>query len=74
MRRDRGRRNFGEPSTMNDQLLSAGILNTQYIDIYSPVELHGWAKSLGATRDEIRNAVAEVGPLIDKVIEHLSKH
>ena len=46
---------------------------TVCIDIRNPLELHCWAKSLGATREEIRNAVAEVGPFIDRVIEHLSR-
>ena len=58
---------------MNDKTWSADILDEQCIDIQNPLQLHGWAKSLGATREEIRHAVAEVGPFIDKVIEHLSK-
>ena len=48
-------------------------LDEQCIHIRNPLDLHHWAKSLGATREEIRSAVVEVGPFIDKVIEHLRK-
>ncbi len=47
--------------------------DSQCIDILNPLEVHNWARSLGASRQEITSAVAEVGPLIDKVIEHLSR-
>ena len=58
---------------MNSDTASRAALDDQCINIKNPLELHTWAKSLGATREEIRNAVAEVGPFIDKVIEHLSR-
>lgn len=58
---------------MNNETASPAAIDDQCINIHNPLELHSWAKSLGATREEIRNAVAEVGPFIDKVIEHLSK-
>ena len=58
---------------MNSATLVNAVLDDQCIHIQNPLELHNWAKSLGATREEIRSAVAEVGPFIEKVIEHLSK-
>ena len=56
---------------MNNESANSAFLDDQCINVTNPLELHAWAKSLGATREEIRAAVAEVGPLIDKVIEHL---
>ena len=58
---------------MNSETAGPAVLDDQCIDIRNPLELHTWAKSLGASREEIRSAVAEVGPFIDKVIEHLSR-
>ena len=58
---------------MKHEPVNPAVLDEQCIDIRNPLELHCWAKSLGATREEIRNAVAEVGPFIDRVIEHLSR-
>ena len=49
------------------------VFDNQRINVQNPLELETWAKLLGASRDQIRRAVAEVGPFIDKVIEHLSK-
>lgn len=59
---------------MNSETANPAAIDDQCINIENPLELHIWAKSLGATREEIRNAVAEVGPFIEKVIEHLSKN
>jgi hypothetical protein len=58
---------------MNHDTANPAVLDDQCINIQDPLELHIWAKSLGATREEIRSAVAEVGPFIDNVIEHLSR-
>lgn len=58
---------------MSNESTSTHFLEGQCINATNAPELHGWAKSLGATCDEIRNAVEEVGPYIEKVIEHLSK-
>ena len=56
---------------MNDESANPAFLDDQCINVTNAIELHVWAKSLGAAREEIRAAVAKVGPLIDKVIEHL---
>ena len=58
---------------MSTESIGPDFLECQRINATNPLELHAWAKSLGATHDEIRNAMKEVGPFIEKVIEHLSK-
>ena len=39
---------------MNSETLVNAVLDDQCIHIQNPLELHNWAKSLGATREEIR--------------------
>lgn len=38
------------------------FFDDQCINVTDPLQLHSWAKALGATREEIRVALAEVGP------------
>jgi hypothetical protein len=62
-----------EESHMDTETVRAVINANQRIDVRNSQELNTWAKSLDATPDEIKNAVAEVGPLIERVVGHLTK-
>ena len=54
-----------------DEKSSLPTLDTQHIRLDDHLGLSNWARALGATRDELKAAIAEVGPSIDRVIEHL---
>jgi uncharacterized protein DUF3606 len=41
------------------------------INIKEAYEVHYWAEALGVSEETLRSAVAEAGPMVDDVKEHL---
>jgi len=58
---------------MSDDKSNRGNPDRSRIDINDPDEVRNWTKSLGISKDELQRAVAAVGPVADKVREHLGK-
>jgi hypothetical protein len=56
---------------MADDKQNRGSPDRQRIDVNDPDELRNWSKSLNATPEQIKEAVAKVGPTAEKVREHL---
>ncbi len=57
---------------MSDDKSKRGSPDRDRIDIHDPDEVRNWCKSLHTTREKLKAAVAAVGPVADKVREHLS--
>lgn len=65
---------FRRPKTnMADDRTKVGGQDRQRINLSQDYEVRDWAKSLGATEEHLRMAVAAVGNDADKVREHLKK-
>jgi hypothetical protein len=56
---------------MADDLKQTGKQDDQRINIDQDHELTYWAGKLGVSRDELRIAVAKVGPMANAVESHL---
>ncbi|MEO8164714.1 MAG: DUF3606 domain-containing protein [Betaproteobacteria bacterium] len=57
---------------MSDKL-TQDYADPNRIDIGDTVEVLYWSKSLNASPEEVRFAVATVGPFVEKVCEFLQK-
>ena len=58
---------------MSDDLTKRGASDRSRININQDFERRSWAKSLGVTEDDLKEAVHNVGDRADKVREYL-KH
>jgi hypothetical protein len=58
---------------MSDDKTNRGANDRARIDINDPDEVRNWTKSLGVSKEELQQAVAQVGVMADRVREHLSK-
>lgn len=58
---------------MADDKSKAGGQHRTRINLNQDYEVRDWAKTLGVTEHELRNAVAAVGNQADKVREFLKK-
>jgi hypothetical protein len=56
---------------MADDLSKTGPRDATRINVEQDHELSYWSEKLGASRDELRSAVAKVGPMVKDVREHL---
>ena len=56
---------------MADDLRKVGRYEEVRIDVEQEEELAYWSKTFGVTRDELRGAVAKVGPTVKEVRDHL---
>ena len=45
----------------------------QRINVHEDYELRDWSKKLGVTPEKLKQVVQQVGPMADKVKEHLGK-
>ena len=54
-----------------DNKSNRGSPDRDRIDMNDPDEIRNWTESLGVSKDELRRAVEAVGPVADKVREHL---
>lgn len=57
---------------MTDDLKKTG-LDRKLISLSEPHELRSWMESFGCTEEELREAVAAVGPSAEAVRAHLAK-
>lgn len=58
---------------MADDLKQTGRADDQRINIEQDHELSYWSKELGVSRDELRRAVQQAGPMVRDVRQHLSR-
>lgn len=58
---------------MSDDTMNRGAQDRARINLNQDYERRDWAKSLGVTEDELKEAVHNVGDRADKVREYL-KH
>jgi hypothetical protein len=63
---------FQEP-TMADDLKQTGKPDDQRINLEQEHEVSYWSKELGISRDELRRAVQQAGPLVKSVRQHLNR-
>jgi hypothetical protein len=60
-------------AAMADDLKQTGRADDQRINIDQDHELNYWSKELGVSRDELRSAVQQAGPMVRDVRQHLSR-
>lgn len=58
---------------MPDDLGKTGKQDDARINVDQDHELTYWSERFGVSPDKVRGAVAQVGPLVKKVREHLQK-
>jgi hypothetical protein len=58
---------------MADDLNERGPQDRSRINVNEDYELRYWTKTLGVTPEQLRDAVNQVGPSVEKVREHLGK-
>jgi hypothetical protein len=58
---------------MTDDLKQTGKQDDARINIDQDHELTYWSEKFGVSRDKVRGAVAQVGPVVEKVREHLRR-
>jgi hypothetical protein len=58
---------------MADDLKQTGRADDQRINIEQDHELNYWSRELGVSRDELRSAVQQAGPMVRDVRQHLSR-
>ena len=57
---------------MADNLKQTGKPDDQRINVEQDHELSYWSKELGVSRDDLRRAVEQAGPLVRDVRQHLN--
>lgn len=57
---------------MADDPKAASRLDGSRINLGQDYEVRYWCEKLGVTEDQLKSAVAKVGPLVKNVREHLS--
>jgi hypothetical protein len=58
---------------MADDLKQTGRQDDQRINVEQDHELSYWSKELGVSRERLRQAVEQAGPLVKDVRQHLSR-
>jgi hypothetical protein len=58
---------------MADDLKQTGKPDDQRINVEQDHEVSYWSKELGVSRDELRTAVQQAGPLLKNVRQHLNR-
>ena len=58
---------------MADDLKQTGKSDDQRINVEQHHEMSYWSKELGISRDELRSAVQQAGPLVKNVRQHLNR-
>jgi hypothetical protein len=58
---------------MADDLRQTGKADDQRINVEQDHELNYWSKELGVSREQLRNAVQQAGPLVRNVRQHLNR-
>jgi hypothetical protein len=58
---------------MADNLKQTGKPDDQRINVEQDHELNYWSNELGVSREELRNAVKQAGPMVRDVRQHLSR-
>ena len=58
---------------MADDLKETGRQDDQRINVDQDHELSYWSKELGVSRDELRRAVEQAGPVVRNVRQHLNR-
>ena len=56
-----------------DDLKQTGRPDDQRINVEQDHELNYWSKELGVSREELRKAVAQAGPVVKDVRQHLNR-
>ena len=58
---------------MADNLANRGTQDRQRIDVHQEHECRYWSDKLGVSPERLRQAVKQVGPLVEDVRRHLGK-
>jgi hypothetical protein len=58
---------------MSDDKANRGNPDRQRIDVNDPNELRNWSESIGVTPEELKAAVQQVGPVVERVRDHLRR-
>lgn len=58
---------------MADDLKETGRQDDQRINVDQDHELSYWSKELGVSREELRRAVEQAGPMVRSVRQHLNR-
>ena len=58
---------------MADDVRQTGARDDQRINVDQDHELSYWSDKLGVSRDQLREAVAKVGPMVRNVQQHLNR-
>jgi hypothetical protein len=58
---------------MADDLKQTGRQDDQRINLDQDHELSYWSKELGVSREELRRAVEQAGPIVKNVRQHLNR-
>lgn len=58
---------------MADDLKQTGRQDDQRINIDQDHEMNYWSKELGVSREELRRAVEQAGPMVRNVRQHLNR-
>ena len=58
---------------MADDLKQTGKQDDQRINVEQDHELSYWSKELGVSREELKRAVEQAGPVVKNVRQHLNR-
>lgn len=58
---------------MSDNLQKAGSQDRSRINVHEEWEVRHWTEALGISKEQLIDAVKQVGPVADKVREHLKR-
>jgi hypothetical protein len=58
---------------MSDDLKKRGRADRVRVNVHEEHELRYWTRRLKCSRDKLREAVAEVGPMVKDVAKYLGK-
>lgn len=58
---------------MADDLKQTGRQDDQRINLDQDHEVNYWSKELGVSREELRRAVEQAGPMVRSVRQHLNR-
>jgi hypothetical protein len=58
---------------MADDLKQTGRQDDQRINLDQDHEVSYWSKELGVSREELRRAVEQAGPMVKNVRQHLNR-
>ena len=58
---------------MSDDPSKRGPADRERINVHEPYEVRYWCGQFGCSEHELRQAVAQVGPMVSNVRRHLKK-